>query len=217
MVVKPYVRDRREPHLPYQHPLGTQGGVLPTLVERPHLAQGQGSTYRATPPAMRLSPRQQLEAPRPARPAPSNEDMLVLWRLAGGDEVALVELMARLWQVHPQALAPGVRAWLEDQRPAERVLASRTRSSPAPVPALGGLPHRASNSAPPWVEKGGREGAYRYLGSVPSRPQVWHVPSTSAAVPRPATNESGGDALAAHMAEHRRMMERGAQPLPVRA
>ena len=43
---------------------------------------------------------------------PPEEDLLALYRLCGGDELQVVQLLARMWGASPAAIAPTVRGWL---------------------------------------------------------------------------------------------------------
>ena len=65
---------------------------------------------------------------------PSVDDLFALYRLCGGDESKVIELLSRMWGTQPEAIAPTVRVWLGGL-PAQYKPPSRSRTAPPALPS----------------------------------------------------------------------------------
>ena len=88
--------------------------------------------------------------PHPPRGPPSHQDVYALWRLAGGEESQVADMLARLYQAPVEQVAPGVRDWVRDNRPS-LIPVSRSQSEPPArstpwVESLGTLHRRLTSS-----------------------------------------------------------------------
>lgn len=90
------------------------------------------------PPQPMLPPGAAAEAA--AQEQPSMEDLFALYRLCGGDAERVVELLARLWNADPAAVAPTVHAWLGGLPHTYRPPPSRMRTAPPALPSWFTMP-----------------------------------------------------------------------------
>ncbi len=161
-----------------QRPEKTDGGKFPAA--KISDAATEARTAVAAAPLQRPPPQQ----PPPQQPqkvamaTPPAEDLFALYRLCGGDEVKVIDLLAQLWGTAAVSIAPMVRQWLQNMP--KLVPPSRSRTAP---PML--------EFAPFWADAAAaRAGGGRRISPVP--------PKLAAMVPlglhkAPPMSAPGGD------------------------